>query len=169
MIDEKTPEQRTIHFLPFNKANRDEDFGPGEDDARIAPLLTNTKAPETGGLKKDFNTLKGYLEAYRLKHGKKIEEFKSARPTTTPTPEANPLKAKVPAKGKKAGTLAQGSTADNLKSSEQLATNGDEFANNQAQKMASGLVATKKSPLTATSKHEPLALDQKNANLPAMG
>lgn len=166
VIDEKSPDKRTLHFLPFNKANRDEDFSPGEDEGRIAPLLTNTKAPETGGLKKDFNTLKAYLEAYRTKHGKKVEEFKSARPATQPSTEASTPKAKAAAKGKKG---AQAGTADATKTSEATQSLGDD-SNNQAQKMASGPSATKKSPANASAKADPNgALDSKAAGMPPMG
>jgi len=43
VIDE-TGACKQMHFLPFNKANRDEEFEE-EDNTRIAPLLTHTTLP----------------------------------------------------------------------------------------------------------------------------
>lgn len=77
VIDEKGQNSKQVHFLPFNKANRDEEFS-NEDNNRIAPIFTMTKnTAGDGSMKKTFDTLKQYMDQYRSKLGKKTEEFKS--------------------------------------------------------------------------------------------
>lgn len=44
VIDEKGPDCKQMHFLPFNKSNRDEEFTP-EDNSRLAALCSMTKVP----------------------------------------------------------------------------------------------------------------------------
>jgi hypothetical protein len=64
-----------MHFLPFNKANRDEEFTP-DDNGRVAPIFSNTNAPAEDNVRVPINTLKTYMDTYRAKLGKKTEEFK---------------------------------------------------------------------------------------------
>lgn len=62
MIDEKGMNCKQIHFLPFNKANRDEEF-TSDDNSRISPIFTLTKNNAADGtMKKTFDTLKQYMD-----------------------------------------------------------------------------------------------------------
>lgn len=42
VVEEKTSNSRQLHFLPFNKGNRDEEFGE-EDSNRIGPAFEHTE------------------------------------------------------------------------------------------------------------------------------
>ena len=54
ILDEEGTKRR-VHFLPFNKANRDEDF-VDEDHVRVAPAFNHTEMP--ADLSAALNTLK---------------------------------------------------------------------------------------------------------------
>ena len=61
--------KREFHFLPFNKANRNEVFS-SEDISRVAPAYTKTtiaQDPES-----DLKTLREYFATYRAKAGKSV-------------------------------------------------------------------------------------------------
>lgn len=75
MIDEKPGGARQIHFLPFNKANRDEEF-QDTDSGRVDAAFSMTKLPIDNNVKSAFASLKIYMDSYRAKLGKKSEEFK---------------------------------------------------------------------------------------------
>ena len=75
VIDLKAGPNKLLHFLPFNKANRDEEFTP-EDNGRVGPIFSMTKAPGEKEIKAQINTLKTYMDQARAKLGKKTEEFK---------------------------------------------------------------------------------------------
>lgn len=88
-----------MHFLPYNKANRDEEFSL-DDNARIAGAFTTTKPPSDGNVKSQFKTLKAYMEGYLQKIGKKSEEFKSSAPSKSqPDQTLRPGKPKRNSKG----------------------------------------------------------------------
>ncbi len=76
---------RQIHFLPFSKANRDEEF-TADDSQRVARVFSMTKAPADKEIKTQFNTLKTYMDAARAKLGKKPEEFKQPPPAQSLAP-----------------------------------------------------------------------------------
>ena len=42
VVEEKEPCSRMLHFISFNKGNRDEEFG-AEDSNRIAPAFSATE------------------------------------------------------------------------------------------------------------------------------
>jgi len=70
---------KQMHFLPYNKANRDEAFKNDEDNIRLAPLYTKTSTPADKNVKLQFTTLKTYMDNYRTKLGKvKAEEITAA-------------------------------------------------------------------------------------------
>jgi hypothetical protein len=75
VIDEKPGGAKQIHFLPFNKANRDEEF-QDTDSTRTDAAFSMTKLPIDNNVKSAFANLKSYMDAYRAKLGKKTEEFK---------------------------------------------------------------------------------------------
>jgi hypothetical protein len=81
VIDEFSSGIKQVHFLPFNKANRDEEFAD-LDGPRTAAAFSVTKVPTDNNVKAQFATLKTYMDNYRVKAGKKTEEFKVVPPTS---------------------------------------------------------------------------------------
>jgi hypothetical protein len=80
---------KQMHFLPYNKANRDEAF-TSEDNSRLAPLYSKTSSPADKNVKLQFTTLKTYMDNYRTKLGKvKAEEITAASLQTQPAPATN--------------------------------------------------------------------------------
>jgi hypothetical protein len=79
VVDEKKhpePAIKQLHFLPFNKGNRDEEFNV-DDSARLAPAFSRTEInsePEAS-----FNQLRSYYENFKLskKQSNFLEERKS--------------------------------------------------------------------------------------------
>lgn len=57
---------KTLHFLPFTKANRDERFTP-EDQDRLAPAFSKQEAK--GDPEQQISVLKAYLNNHRQKTG----------------------------------------------------------------------------------------------------
>lgn len=62
-----TTDKKTLHFLPFQKANRDEQFLP-DDQARIAPAFTRHEL-KSGDQQPNIQTLYNYLETHLKKTG----------------------------------------------------------------------------------------------------
>ena len=62
------PERKTLHFLPFQKANRDEVFQSAEDQSRIAPAFTRHEL-KPGDQQQNIQTLYQYLEKHLKKTG----------------------------------------------------------------------------------------------------
>jgi len=64
-VDETTQNNRQLHFLPFNKGNRDEEFSQ-EDSNKIGPAFTQTEPSMDPD--KEFSVLRTYLA--QLRHSK---------------------------------------------------------------------------------------------------
>ena len=87
VVDEKKhpePASKQLHFLPFNKGNRDEEFNI-DDSARLAPAFSRTEInsePEAS-----FNQLRSYYENFKStkkqsKSNYSLEEKKSEESIT---------------------------------------------------------------------------------------
>lgn len=75
VIDISGEKNKQIHFLPFNKANRDEEFTE-EDNSRIAPIFKFTEV--ITDLESSLAILRDYLSAYRVKNKKEDPRTLSA-------------------------------------------------------------------------------------------
>jgi len=60
-------DKRHVHFLPFHKANRDEDLEPNEH-SRVASAFYHTDLPED--TEASLGTLRQYYSSYLTNHGK---------------------------------------------------------------------------------------------------
>ena len=76
IVFEESSNQKHIHFLPF-KSNRDEWFEIGEDDHRVAPLLTKSQLEKHQTAAQAVAVLQTYYEANRVKNAQKMSEDKS--------------------------------------------------------------------------------------------
>ena len=64
--NDQPSDQKTLHFLPYTKANRDEVFSI-EDQARLAPAFSKQDA--SGEPQSQLQTLQTYLENHLRKTG----------------------------------------------------------------------------------------------------